>query len=357
MRLTIAVRLATVAAALLACTGIGVAAPASACACGGVASARDETASVGNEIALAAWDGRSESILLQLAMHADSGNAALIVPTPTPATVAAGSAETFAELRRSTAPVVVTDRRWFGSGSSSDGAAVGSQATPGDGPTVLDQVRLGPLEATTLSGGELDGIRRWLSDNGYEMRPEVTATLEPYLREGWSFVALRLTSDEPLNGTLDPVRLTFDSDRFVYPMRMSGAAKHPQSVRLYLLSNHRLQRTDADAGSQSSSVGFAGRITDIGDPALKQLADNGHDYLTEFSISIAEPTAITTDFTFEAAPTDHGYHRVIHRTEDVQILGLPAGPILLGAAVLAAAGVIIAIARAIRPPAGPDSPR
>jgi hypothetical protein len=349
------VRVATVAATLLATGGIGVVTPAYACACGGVVNVRNETATVNNEVALADWDGRRETILMQLAMQSGSGTAALIVPTPTPATVAAGSSSTFTELRRLTAPAVVTDHRWFGSGAWSDGASAGSAANPG-GPTVLGQVQLGPLEATTLSGGGLDGIRKWLSDNGYEMHPEVTATLEPYLREGWSFVAMRLTSAEPLNGTLDPVRLTFDSDRFVYPMRMSSAAKYAQSVRLYVLSDHRVQRTDADADHQTSSVDFAGRISDIGDADLKQSAGNGRDYLTALSISIGNPTAISTDFTFAAAATDEDYREVIYRTKNVEILGLPAGLVILGAATLAAIGVVLAVTRTSRPPLAGQPP-
>ncbi|MBF6211822.1 DUF2330 domain-containing protein [Nocardia puris] len=342
MRSILVARFATVAAVLCASAGIGALAPVSACACGGIVSPGD-TATVRNEVAVVRWDGVRETILMQLALGGGAEEAALLVPTPTPARVEAGSSDTFRELERLTEPEIVTDRRWFADqrGDASGGA-------PGSAPTVLEQVTLGPLEATTLTGGALDGVRAWLDENGYELRPEVTATLEPYLREGWSFVAMRLVADAPLDGALDPVRLTFDSDRFVYPMRMSAAAREPQSVRLYLLGEHRLERTDADAASQRVGVDFAGRITDTDDPALRELLADGHDYLTEMWIAIREPAEITTDFTFAPAAEDTDYRRRIHRTEDMTILGAPAGPILLGAGVVIVLGAVVTSRRMFR---------
>ncbi|MEV0250342.1 DUF2330 domain-containing protein [Nocardia sp. NPDC050712] len=342
MRSTLAVRVAAVLAMFFSLTGIGALAPAAACACGGVALPRDANtvASVHNEVALVDWDGRRETIVMQLALQSGTDNAALIVPTPAPAQVSAGTAATFAELKRLTAPAVHTERRWFW--SADEGAMAGA---PG-GPTVLGQVQLGPLEATTLTGGELDGVRNWLRDNGYVLRPEVVATLEPYLRAGWSFVAMRLTSSKPLAGALDPVRLSFDSDRLVYPMRMSSAATAAQYVRLYVLSDHRVRRDDPDAGNQVVAVDFAGRIGAATDPDLAGPAAAGRDYLTELSIAIHQPSGITSDFGFAAAPSDTTYRQVIRRREDVALFGVPAGPpLLVGALLVLAVGIGVVVRR------------
>ncbi|WP_280511913.1 DUF2330 domain-containing protein [Nocardia farcinica] len=343
MRTATAARLAAAAAVLCTAFGMGAVAPASACACGGVVSPGD-TARVDQETAVLAWDGRRETILMRLALTAESEHAALIVPTPRPATVTAGSPDTFAELSRLTAPEFVVETEWFAD------AADGSGAPAAVAPTVLDQVRLGPLEATTLSGGDLTGLRTWLGANGYALRPEVTATLAPYVREGWSFVAMRLTGAQPLDGALDPVRLSFDSDRLVYPMRMSAAARTPQSVHLYVLDRHRVARADDDAAHHYSSVEFAGRVdpADVADPLLRELTAAGQDYLTEMQVHIADPATVTTDFTFTAAPEDADYRRRFVQTDEVMLFGLPAGYVVLGAAGLAAAVVVIAVVRVAR---------
>ncbi|WP_329415284.1 DUF2330 domain-containing protein [Nocardia vinacea] len=341
-----AVHLLAVIGMLFATAGIGALAPASACACGGVANPPGHLASVREETALVSWDGQRETVLMRLALKSGTDQAALIVPTPKPATVASGSAATFTELANLTAPKVVTQHRWFGSGFG-DTASEGAMAAAGGGPTVLDRVQLGPLEATTLSGGNLDGIRKWLSDNGYEMRPEVVTTLEPYLREGWSFVAMRLTSVQPLDGAIDPVRLTFDSDRFVYPMRMSSAAKQAQYVHLYALSEHRVRRSDPDATTQSVHVDFAGRVASS-DPELAPVTTNGRNYLTELRISIDSPADIRSDFAFEADSSDAEVYQTIHRTENVELFGVPAGIVILGTVFLAAIVVVFAIVRVLR---------
>ncbi|MBH0780639.1 DUF2330 domain-containing protein [Nocardia bovistercoris] len=348
MRTQLAARLAAAAALSLGALGLGALAPASACACGGVVSPGN-AAAVQDEVALAGWDGRRETIVMRLGLEAESDRAALIVPTPSPARVSAGTAQTFAELARLTAPEIVTERRWFDTDDFRDGATA---AAPGGGaPTVLEQVRLGPIEATTLAGGTLDGLRAWLAANGYEMRPEVVATLDPYLKENWSFVAVRLTGEgTTLRGELDPIRLSFDSERFVYPMRMSSAARDPQSVRLYLLGEHRMRRSDVDAEKQYNNVEFAGRIGDSTDPQLRELAADGRDYLTEITVGIHQPAAITSDFTFTAAPSDDGYRKRITLVDHVEIAGFPAGTVILGAASLAAVVVLIAVVRVVRKP-------
>ncbi|MFX0573979.1 DUF2330 domain-containing protein [Nocardia nepalensis] len=346
MRATIAVRLLAGAGMLFATAGIGAFAPASACACGGVANPPGHPASVREETALVGWDGRRETVLMRLSLQSGTDRAALIVPTPKPATVAGGDVATFTELRNLTAPRIVTQRRWFPP-MSGNSASEGATSAPGAGPTVLDRVQLGPLEATTLSGGDLVGIRKWLSDNGYEMRPEATDTLEPYLREGWSFVAMRLTSARPLDGAIDPVRLSFDSDRFVYPMRMSSAAKQAQYVHLYALAEHRLRRTDPDADTQTMNVDFAGRVT-TADRELAPLMTNGRNYLTELRVSIDRPADIRSDFTLAADATDAEVYQTVYRTEDVKLFGLPAGIVILGAAFVAAIAVVVAIVRVLR---------
>ncbi|MFD4356117.1 DUF2330 domain-containing protein [Nocardia sp. NPDC058518] len=311
-------------AGVLLATGSGAVMPANACACGGVVSG-DSSARVNSESAVLGWDGRRETVLMRLGMQFAGADAALIVPTPTPATVSAGNPDSLRELSRMTAPERVTEYDWFGSGSLGGDT---SGAAPGSGPDVLGRVQLGPLEATTLRGGDLAGIREWLDTNGYQLRPEVSATLDPYLREGWSFVAMRLTSAKSLSGALDPVLLTFDSDRLVYPMRMSAAATTPQSVHLYIFSDHRVARVDPDTKPHTITTEFASPVGEPSDPDLKALAA-GNNYLTELSIYIPDPATITSDFIFGPAAENVPVRDRIVSKEYVEILGLPAGYVLI----------------------------
>ena len=314
---------------------MGPGATAGACACGGIVSP-DLDARVTGEQSLVAIDGNAETIVMRLDLHSVADNAALIVPTPTPATATAANPGLFTELERLSAPRIEP-------GASRHSGLDEAGAVPGGGPTVVAQVQLGPIEATTLTGGDLTGVREWLDSNGYTMRPEVTAQLDPYLKQGWSFVAMRLTGEQPLNGQLDPVRLDFTSDKLVYPMRMSAAAKDTQRVVVYTLAQHRMQRTDADATRQDIAVDYAGSVQGrTSDQTLTELSAK-NPYLTRISTTITEPSSITTDFVFGPAPTDDPYQRVIgygENTDRTNALLLALGASVAVIIVATAVGVI-----------------
>ncbi|GAY13814.1 DUF2330 domain-containing protein [Mycobacterium sp. shizuoka-1] len=309
--------------------------PAGACACGGIVSP-DLDARVAGEQSLVAIDGNRETIVMRLDVQSMADNAALIVPTPTPATATAADPGLFSELERLTAPRI--ERQGTGHSGLDEAGAV-----PGAGPTVVAQVQLGPLEATTLTGGDLAGVRQWLDTHGYTMRPDVTAQLESYLTRGWSFVAMRLTGEQPLRGQLDPIRLDFISDDLVYPMRMSAAAKDPQRVVVYTLAQHRMQRVDADAARQDIDVDYAGSIQGrTRNESLAKLSSR-NPYLTRISTTIDDPSSITADFVFGPAPSDDPYQRVIRHGGDSRNLSallLAVGASAVVAVAAAAVGII-----------------
>lgn len=336
--------LASVLMATLA--NVAVAVPGYACACGAVFPPVGGQATMNHEVALAHWNGSSETVVMQLALDADANNVALVVPTPAPATVTDADKATFTELDALTAPRVQQRRHWV-LGTSAPAARTALEAAAPRGPTVVDQVRLGPLEATTLAGGDLLGLRKWLDDNGYSIRPAVSEALGPYVRDGWSFVAIRLVGPEPIVGGLKPVRMRFPSSQFVYPMRLSVAAQGPQQVTVFTLSDHRQQRTDPDAqAGQSVQVQFAGSISGaVHDPLLGELTADHGGYLTKMQVNIPQPQRISSDFTFGNADRDDPYRQVIYVDRDViipvELLGLAV--VVLTVAAVTVLVVVVAV--------------
>lgn len=181
------------------------------------------------------------------------------------------------------------------------------------------------------------------------MRREVVAQLDPYLDQGWAFVAMRLTSSERLDGQLAPVKMVFASDRLVYPMRMSAAAKSAQQVVIYTLGQHRMQRIDADAAQQHVTVEYAGSIAGrTHDETLTELASHGA-FLTKISVGISDPSAISSDFEFAGAPNDDPYQQVVYRNKDVDLMPVVlAGGLLLVVAVVIVAVVLVVVLRSPR---------
>ncbi|KCR54974.1 hypothetical protein X216_03862 [Mycobacterium tuberculosis BTB12-400] len=147
-----------VATAVITATMV-LATPSYACACGAAVTAHGSQATLNHEVALLHWDGTTETIVMQLAMNADTDNVALVVPTPTPAIVTTADQSTFGELDTLSAPLIEHQRHWSlrrGVGAS------GPQEAAARAPHVLNQVRLGPLEATELTDELRTSSLRWL---------------------------------------------------------------------------------------------------------------------------------------------------------------------------------------------------
>lgn len=312
-----------------------VAAPASACACGAPAPRPGQDVIVDKEHAILSWDGSEERIELLLDMLTDAQDVGLIFPTPSPATVTAGDRQTFIDIEEAIKPrQVITDDWW--QTDQGDGVAGGAP------PDVLDQVQLGPVEATTLAASDATGLAEWLDANGYAIRDEIAALLGEYVQKGWYFVALKLTSTVPLEGGLDPIRFTFDSDELVYPMALSKAATDPQLARLYVFQEHRARVASLDDPVAQLPYGAAVWAG----PAPDGLSDLG-GYLTVLDLTFDSPASqVPGDLVIVDNGDDEPLQPTYEVTRPLTIGGIPLGVIvILGAAaalvVLFALGTLI----------------
>jgi len=331
--------LATIPVAVLL-LGLQVSAPAAACACGAPAPQPGTDVIVDKEHAILSWDGDQERIELLLDMLTDADDVGLIFPTPGPATVTAGERQTFVDIETAIQPrEVIVDDWWdFNLGY---GAAGG--APDGGAPVVLAQVQLGPVEATTLEASDTEGLSDWLDTNGYGIRDEVAALLDEYVQKGWYFVALKLTSDAPLDGGLDPIRFTFDSDELVYPMALSKAATSLQQVRLYVFQDHRARVAGLDDPSANLPYGSAVWAG----PTPDDLSDRG-GYLTVVDLTFDTPSVqIPGDLVIVDNGDDEPLLPAYEVHRSLNIAGIPAGVfVILGVAaaliVLVALGTLVA---------------
>jgi hypothetical protein len=307
-------------------------APASACACGGVAPLPGSEVTVGEEHAIVSWHEGVEQIDLLLGVLSAEAEAGLVFPTPSPATVSLGDRADFEAIDRVTTPERIEEYDWWTvAGAGGDGSA-------GAPPTVLDSVQLGPIEAVTLAASDSAGLHTWLGDNGFALAPRVTALLDGYVERGWYFVALRLTGDAPLDGGLDPLRFRFESDELVYPLELSRAAEQPQTVRLFLFDDHRQNVSFVGGGTPPAS------FTSWAAPVTGTEVEGFGAYLTVVELYFAEPaTQILGDLEFADALTDETTgteHRV---TVAVDFFGIPLGWLLVGVGVVGGIGALLVI--------------
>jgi hypothetical protein len=298
----------------------GVAAPAWACGCGAYIPDR-AGASVVDERAMVAWDGKTQDILMAFNVSGSSDKAAWVMPVPSAAKVSLGDTEMFDELRRLTAARVEYRDSWWptftwllpGAGPSETAGA------PGGAVNVLGRQRIGPFDVTRLAADDPTALATWLADKGFPRPGGLEANLAPYIADHWEIVAIQLApakAGESLTGDLQPLRLSFTSDKLVYPMRLSRSATTPQTVDLYVLADHRMDPESVPVAGHKPSLEFAGRVerADLS-PALAAYVGDGA-FLTHWNDHIYQPELIDGDYVFEPAASDTPFQHVIYRTRD-----------------------------------------
>ncbi|WP_442816600.1 DUF2330 domain-containing protein [Streptomyces sp. NBC_01304] len=443
-----------------------LAAPAHACGCGAMVPNADTRIGVDQETSAVRWDGRRERIDMRLTVRGTADQAAWIMPVPHRADVELGDPALFDRLSEATAPVP-RDRFYFWprggdwpfADSDDDGAgapAPGASDGRGSGVGVVDRRRLGDFEVARLTATDPDALSTWLSTNGFRLPDRLEDALQPYVAQGWEYVAIRLvpgeadgsgasgtpdtgaspgtsgtpgvngspdagstpdasghpgsgsTSDasgspdagptpdavggpdtgefpdasstpgttgtsgttvapgatgttgtpgasgtpgssetparpQPLTGALDPLRITFDSDRLVYPMRLSRLARTPQSLGLYVFAPHRMEPRSAIGGAEPE-VTFAGKVEPTG--ALAELAGGGTPFLTAVEQDFPQPERINADHELRRSASDTTFRRTYDRDRLLRVAGMPAWLLTVGGVALVAVLLIVVRARA-----------
>ncbi|MEV6968260.1 DUF2330 domain-containing protein [Hamadaea sp. NPDC051192] len=313
-----------------------------ACACG--AFVANDKLYPQRETALVELSGRSESITLSVQTSSQANQAAFLMPVPARARFEIADAKLFTELDEISRPEVKVRRVTV----SGDGAG----APPGQSAndvTVVDHVEVGPYEVAQLSGTDASAVSRWLTDNGFTLPEALGGALRPYLAEGWLVVAVRLApTSGSLSDGLPPMRVAFETESPVYPMRLSSTAELRQPLRLYVLADHRMDMSNpAPKGSSAADLTYADEVTaDPQHPTVSALL-TGPRFLTRYD-AVFNPKQITEDIRLTQSASDEHYRAVVTVTKYVQSpWPMPGVPLLLLALIVLAA-VAVAVTMLVR---------
>ncbi|KPI33557.1 Protein of unknown function DUF2330 [Actinobacteria bacterium OV450] len=340
-------RIAALLLALLATQLGSLISPAYACGCGAMIPAGYARIGVERETSVVRFDGRTEQIVMGFVVRGDAPRAAWIMPVPGRATVELGDGDVFRQLTRLTRPEFKTrgyfwprDRDWPFSWGTSDSAGDAAPRAGAPAVGVVGRQQLGDFDVARLTATDPDALRNWLETNGFTLPDGLAAELKPYVDRKWEYVAVRLAPREPgktLTGTLDPLKIRFESDRLVYPMRLSRLAKTPQSLGLYVLADHRMEPASRIGGAEPK-VTFAGEVTPEG--ALATLTGGKPAFLTAIDQEFPEPGRIDGDHELRATAADTPYRKVIYHGELLTVGGVPAWLLTLAAVLVALAAAV-----------------
>jgi hypothetical protein len=311
-----------------------------ACACG--AFVANDKLSAQQETAVVDLDGRTESITLSVRARSAADEAAFLMPVPARARFETADADLFSELDEISEPEVEVREVVV------DGDGSGGAAPPGGGATVVDRVEVGPYDVAQLAGDDATAVATWLRDNGFTLPPDLSGALTPYLAEGWLVVAVRLApASGSLQDGLPPMRVSFETDTPVYPMRLSATAEYVQPLRLYVLADHRVDISNPAPSGGEPDLTFAGRVEP--DPEYPRLAAalSGPRFLTRYDGEF-EPGRIIDDIRITAAATDEPYRATVVVTEYVTSSGPERRTVLIALLVLGVAAIAVVAVVTVR---------
>ena len=175
-------------------------ASALACGGGGVTSRVGATMNSQRVVMSVRAVGRTD-IVAQITVPQTDADYGVLIPVPSEPTLDSVpvSAAELDTLDLATAPVVISeteDSGGSGCGCIAAGADVpGSKGTGADGSKrgviASTAVDIGPVVAVSLTGNDPEGVRAWLSDNGFSLPQTDAATLDRYVGDGKYFIAIR----------------------------------------------------------------------------------------------------------------------------------------------------------------------
>ncbi|HEY55013.1 MAG TPA: DUF2330 domain-containing protein [Dehalococcoidia bacterium] len=185
--------------------------------------------------AIILYENNRETLILQVKYEGDADEFAWVIPVPNYPDVDVAEPELFRELAELTEVEV-----HFG------GCGCGFLAGPGAGVEVWEEMVVGPYDVAILSASSSEALIDWLNANGYFFPEEGEGIIDSYVAQSgeWYFVATKINAEAEATGlaegTIQPLRLSFDSDEIFYPLRITSLSSDRCEVLLYVFADQKV---------------------------------------------------------------------------------------------------------------------
>ncbi len=117
------------------------------------------------------------------------------------------------------------------------------------GVTIEATYAIGEYDILILSAEESSGLKKWLTKNNYKIPTDAEEVLDPYIKNNLKFFVVKVNIEEQEElgyETLRPIQISFESNRFMLPIRLGMAnAKDAQDLIVYAFTkNGRIESTN-----------------------------------------------------------------------------------------------------------------
>lgn len=196
--------------------------------------------------ALLMTDGRDVQVALRTHFRQGPKELAWIVPVPAkPEKIDKADDRVFRALEEYTAPEFRFSRAesgHLGCGCSGNFAMDKSTGLAEPSVVVESAGQAGVFDYTVLAATDSKDLAKWLADNEYRMPVGAERVFDPYVKDKWHWLCMKVRAEEASKPTLapHPITYTYRSEMLVYPMIISQlSADVENEIVLYVLGRGR----------------------------------------------------------------------------------------------------------------------
>lgn len=180
------------------------------------------------------YDKGKETLILSITFKGDAKDFAWVIPVPQKPEVTKGSDEIFTSLQE-----IIQQHYTIRYDDLAPMMGLGSNVK--EQVTVIETKKIDYYEIAVLSSTDSKALAKWLSDNGYQYPEESAYILNDYVNNQWYFVAVKISpetqgADEVMQGLKEghavPLKLEFNSESIIYPLRISAIQVDSESIKL-----------------------------------------------------------------------------------------------------------------------------
>lgn len=301
--------------------------PAEACGCFAPPSTLENVVQAGERILFAVRNG-TVTAHVQIQYAGDAQNFGWLLPLPSVPTLKLGTDELFTELNRTTVPTYSATTVFACAQQAGAAPLFGcARATSLRFPTVVEnsaaedagssvvvtRSSIGPYDYAVLRADDRTAMLTWLNDNRYFVPTGTDTAVEPYIRPGAYFLALKLRAGAETRD-ITPVVLEYQSAYPMIPLILTSVGAEPNmGIQVWLLGNargvprnfHHVVLNDAQLDWANGVPNYARSVT----RAVAEAPDK-HAFVTEYAGTsapmkdvLAPPSRFGTEAEFAATTT------------------------------------------------------
>lgn len=194
---------------------------AHASADGGVFPSANYYVSETSQQALIYYHDKTEDLVVLPTYRGNSQNFTWVVPTPSKPSISASNVKLFSQLQKLT-------RVDSGYRKSVTADLSLSTSSSTDSVQVIEEKTIDIYQTAVVKAASENALSDWMKENGYTFPEKSNYLLDSYVKEGWYFSLAKIRQDVKsslsYNGQITPLRFTFNSDKIIYPMKLTKIA-------------------------------------------------------------------------------------------------------------------------------------